>query len=108
MKLKNYGFIAMASGFKPEVHFSILESNDFKMKVVGVENIESAIDAAKRMVRDGIQLIELCGAFDEKQGDKIRASIDYKVPVGVVIHREESIPLKILFPKEYYTLLSRF
>ena len=43
------------------------------------------------MVKEGIQLIELCGGFSPVWAWKIIEAIDYKVPVGVVAYGPESI-----------------
>lgn len=61
------------------------------MKVVGVREPSEGIAAAKDMVAEGIQLIELCGGFSPVWAGKVIEAIDYKVPVGVVAYGPESI-----------------
>ena len=61
------------------------------MKVVGVSKPDDGIEAAKTMVSEGIQLIELCGGFSPVWAGKIIEAIEYKVPVGVVSYGPESI-----------------
>ena len=61
------------------------------MKVVGVQKPEQGIPAAKDMVAEGIQLIELCGGFSPVWAGRIIEAIDCAVPVGVVAYGPESI-----------------
>ena len=71
----------------------------FRMKVVGVRSPEQGIAAAREMVAEGIQLIELCGGFSPVWAGKIIEAIDYAVPVGVVAYGPESISgMARLFP----------
>ena len=63
----------------------------FQMKVVGVADASEGIEAAQQMVREGVQLIELCGGFSPVWAGKIIEAIDYAVPVGVVAYGPESI-----------------
>lgn len=63
----------------------------FSMKVVGVSHPEQGVAAAKGMVDEGIQLIELCGGFSPVWAGKIIEAIEYRVPVGVVAYGPESI-----------------
>jgi hypothetical protein len=64
---------------------------EFSMKVVGVRQPQDGIAAAREMVSEGIQLIELCGGFSPVWAGKIIEAIDYAVPVGVVAYGPESI-----------------
>ena len=60
---------------------------------------EQGIQAAKDMVAEGIELIELCGGFSPVWAGRIIEAIDYAVPVGVVAYGPESITgMHRLFP----------
>lgn len=86
MALKKFGFIVTGDDFVQEQGTS-----QFYMKVVGVKKPEQGIEVAKEMVKEGIQLIELCGGFSPVWTGKIIEAIDYAVPVGVVAYGPESI-----------------
>ncbi|MBL4789375.1 MAG: hypothetical protein JKY60_10110 [Kordiimonadaceae bacterium] len=86
MALKRFGFIVTGDDFE-----KMQGTDKFMMKVVGVSHPEKGIEAAKQMVADGVQLIELCGGFSPVWAGKIIEAIDYKVPVGVVAYGPESI-----------------
>jgi len=86
MALTKFGFIVTGDNF---VQYQGTEK--FSMKVVGVRDPSEGIAAAKEMLREGIQLIELCGGFSPVWAGKIIEAIEYKVPVGVVAYGPESI-----------------
>ncbi len=81
MKLSNYGFIMIDSSYKKEEK-AVLSSEIFKTTVCCVQDIEMACESAKQLVADGVQLIELCGAFKGDMPDQVIKAIDGKVPVG--------------------------
>ena len=86
MALTKFGFIVTGDNF---VQYQGTEK--FSMKVVGVSEPSEGVDAAKQMVQEGIQLIELCGGFSPVWAGKIIEAIEYAVPVGVVAYGPESI-----------------
>jgi hypothetical protein len=86
MALERFGFIVTGDDFEQDQG-----TEAFHMKVVGVSRPEQGIEVAKQMVRDGIQLIELCGGFSPVWAGRIIEAIEYAVPVGVVAYGPESI-----------------
>lgn len=86
MALEKFGFIVTGDNFVQNQG-----TDKFHMKVVGVSHPEEGIQVAIDMVKEGIQLIELCGGFSPVWAGKIIEAIDYKVPVGVVAYGPESI-----------------
>ena len=86
MALTKFGFIVTGDNF---VQYQ--GTPKFSMKVVGVSQPSQGIEAAKEMVAEGIQLIELCGGFSPVWAGKIIEAIEYAVPVGVVSYGPESI-----------------
>lgn len=86
MALSKFGFIVTGDNFE---QYQGTES--FQMKVVGVAKPEQGIEEARKMVKEGIQLIELCGGFSPVWAGKIIEAIEYAVPVGVVAYGPEAI-----------------
>lgn len=86
MALERFGFIVTGDDFE-----QIQGTENFMMKVVGVSHPEKGIAVARKMVEEGIQLIELCGGFSPVWAGKIIEAIEYAVPVGVVAYGPESI-----------------
>ena len=68
------------------------------VKTVGVANLDQACRVAQELAAEGVDCIELCGAFGEAGARKIIAATTNKIPVGFVIHLPEQEPLfKALF-----------
>jgi len=84
MTLNKYGFIVKGPGYDPSYHHARLESPEFMTVVLGVSTSEKAISAAQELVKDGIQLIEICGGFDLETKVRIEKAIGFVIPVGMV------------------------
>lgn len=59
--------------------------------LVQVPTPADALDEAKRLVDDGVELIELCGAFGPVWAARIIEHIDGAVPVGMVAYGPEAV-----------------
>ncbi len=88
MKLSNYGFIMIDPSYTKEEKTS-LSSDVFKTTVCCVQDIEMACESAKILVSEGVQLIELCGAFKKGMPEQVIEAIEGKVPVGHMEYTEE-------------------
>ena len=55
-------------------------------QIIGVSNIEEACREAKQLQREGIDCIEVCGAFGEKGVEAVIQATDNQIPVGYVVH----------------------
>lgn len=95
MALEKFGFIVVGDKFE-----QLQGTDDFQMKVVGIQKPQEAIEVAKDMVQEGIQIIELCGAFGPMWTAKVIEATENKVPVGTVTYGPESMPglFKVLAP----------
>ncbi len=58
-------------------------------QMIGVANIQEASMVAKKLYEDGIDCIELCGAFTVHDTRKIIEATKHKIPVGYSIHLPE-------------------
>lgn len=58
-------------------------------QIIGVSNLEEACAAAKTLAANGVDCIELCGAFGESGAKKIIEATKHKIPIGYVIHLPE-------------------
>lgn len=91
MALQRFGFIVMGPGYDPAQHSATLASPLITTTVVGVPSQEHALAVARQMVRDGIQLIELCGGFGPIWTARVLEAIEHKIPVGSVSYGPEAI-----------------
>jgi hypothetical protein len=92
MALKYWAYIFVSPGFDAKQHVSMMESKDCRCKIVGIDikHREHAIEVAKELVNEGVQLIEVCGAFGPLWIAKISEAIQGKVPVGGVFYGPEA------------------
>ena len=58
-------------------------------QIVGVANIEEACTVAKKLQKEGIGCIELCGAFGEVGAKAIIEATENKLPIGYITHLPE-------------------
>lgn len=82
-----FAYIIMGK-FEHNKDKSSIGNRDFA-EIIGVSNLADAIEVAKELVKNGIDCIELCGAFGENGARKIIEAINNKVPVGFVTHLPE-------------------
>lgn len=97
MNLKNYGFIVLAPQYEPGLQHAALENQCFRTEIVGVCSIEAAIDAARSLIAQGVQLIELCGGFGDDNAQQVISALNTEVPIGYVnFSRAEQEKLALL------------
>lgn len=80
----NFVFIFKSEGCDHEKHNAIIETPSCKTTVFGAETIEETCEIAKKVVREGCHLIELCGDYGPELAKQVIQAIDGAVPVGYV------------------------
>lgn len=58
-------------------------------RIIGVKNLDEAADVARRLKNEGVDCIELCGAFSQSGARKIIEATGNEIPVGYVTHLPE-------------------
>ena len=91
MALTNFGFIVRGAGLDPARDVQVMKTSLFKMTTIGISRPDQGLEAAQRLVADGAQLIELCGAFGPVWTAKIIEAIDDAVPIGSVAYGPEAV-----------------
>ncbi len=91
MALNKFGFIVTGGQLDPRIHRHVMKSPVFEMISVGVSTASQGVEVAQELVKEGVQLIELCGGFGPRWTARVIDAIDGKVPVGSVGYGPESI-----------------
>lgn len=65
------------------------EIHNGTVQIIGVASIEAAIKVARKLQNEGVDCIELCGAFGEDGARKIIEATENKLPIGYITHLKE-------------------
>lgn len=88
MSLTRFGFIVVGAQLDA---WQELTSPSFTMITAGVAKVDLAPASAVRLVAEGVQLIELCGAFGPVWTARVIEAIEARVPVGAVGYGPEAL-----------------
>ncbi|WP_028921588.1 DUF6506 family protein [Pseudonocardia acaciae] len=86
--LHRWGFVYLSPGTDPTR--TVADSGDRVAVLVGVPTVEDAPAAARALVTEGAQLVELCGGFGPVHTARVIEAIDDAVPVGAVSYGPEA------------------
>ena len=93
-----YAFIIMGD-FDIETDKASIHQNT--AQIIGVSSVDQACIVAKQLYDDGVDCIELCGAFGEGGANKVIDATENKIPVGYVVHLDKQNALyEKLFAKD--------
>ncbi|MGF1770421.1 DUF6506 family protein [Enterovibrio makurazakiensis] len=87
--ISRYGFIIKSPDYQNDQHRSVIESPLFRSEILGVSSDEEAINAARQLITNGAQVVELCGGFGQESAEKIIARLDSDIPIGYVGFSEQ-------------------
>lgn len=77
-------FLGAAEGCNPDEESKIVETPDGGCITVPVHDYEQAVDVCKKLAKEGVKAIELCGGFGHVGTAKIVEAVGGKTPVGVI------------------------
>ncbi|MDY3007378.1 hypothetical protein HV819_05470 [Anaerococcus sp. AGMB00486] len=91
-----FAYIIMGP-FDPIVDRKCIGKNN-NAQIIGVRNLEMAKDIAIKLKKEDIDVIELCGAFEERGAKEIIKATNNEIPIGFVSHfKEQDDMFKKLF-----------
>jgi hypothetical protein len=92
MALKYWAYIFLSPGFDPHKHETTLESSQTKVKFVGIDmkKKNEVLKIAKELLKEGVQMIELCGGFGPIWVAKVLEELHHAIPVGSVMYGPEA------------------
>lgn len=97
--MQKWGFIYTLGDPEGTVRRDVIGSEACELICVGVPSVEGAADAARDLLASGVELIELCGAFEAEGLAAVKAAVEGKVPAGAVFYGGDAAQgLHRLFP----------
>lgn len=60
--------------------------NNSMAQIIGVKTLDEAVEIAIKLQKEGVNCIELCGAFGETGAKRIIDATNNKIPIGYVTH----------------------
>ncbi|PWU08043.1 MAG: hypothetical protein C5B47_05260 [Verrucomicrobia bacterium] len=92
MALKKWAYLYLSPGFSPEKNTTISSSNQCEFIAVGFDfaSKQDVIEIVRRLIADGVQMIELCGGFGPLWVAKVSEAINGIVPVGSTAYGPEA------------------
>jgi predicted polyphosphate/ATP-dependent NAD kinase len=91
MALTKFGFLVTGNGFNPARDVQLMQTAQFTMIIIGCATAADGPAAARQLVAEGVQLIELCGGFGPIWTARIIDAIGDAVPIGAVAYGPETI-----------------
>ncbi|MFI0787461.1 DUF6506 family protein [Streptomyces lydicus] len=91
MALTHWGFIYTAAGSAAGGEVYVVDTGRCRTVLVGVGRAEEGVEVARRLVEEGVQLIELCGGFGPVWAGRVIEAIGGAVPVGTVGYGPEAV-----------------
>ncbi len=88
--MKKWGFIYTLGDTTAEPRIDTVGSPACTLVCVGVPSVADAAGAARSLIADGVELIELCGAFSAVGLAEVTAAAAGQVPVGAVFYGGEA------------------
>lgn len=92
-----FAFLIMGN-FDMKMDRATIHGGDVQM--IGVSDMQEAVAVAKQLREEGIECIELCGAFGAEGAKRIIEITENRIPVGYVTHLPEQDEIyKAVFSK---------
>lgn len=87
-----WGFVYTLGDVTSQPRRDVLGSTSCQLICIGIPTPEDAADAAKELLQEGVELIELCGAFAAPGLASVLAEVGDRVPVGAVFYGGDAAP----------------
>ncbi len=102
-KLTSFTYIFLGPKLDPKRDRAQIKTPLYTFTAVGIsfDHKEEVIEVAKEMVKEGAQMIELCGGFGPLWIAKVSEAIDFHVPVGSVAYGPEARKPLLDLTKDY-------
>lgn len=79
-----FAFLIMGAHFSAESDSAAIHNGE--ARIIGVASVDEACTVAIRLKEEGIDCIELCGAFGPEGALRVVEAVRNTVPVGYAVH----------------------
>lgn len=86
-----YAFLLNSETLTPENYYGAFETDDFQVNIYGVNSMDLACETAKKIVESGVELIDLCGDFDEEKSNQIKAYTGQEFDIAYAKYSDEEM-----------------
>lgn len=86
---KKFAFLLMGEHYNPQEHITCFETQNQISYIFTVRNFEEACEKLSFLENEGVGAIELCGAFGEKNAQRMIELTNNKIAIGYVTHKPE-------------------
>ena len=92
MKFNNFAYIFLGPNLDPKQHRAEIKTDKLTFSTIGLafDKKELVIDIAKELIKNGAQMIELCGGFGPLWIAKIHEATKGEIPIGSVAYGPEA------------------
>ena len=88
--MRKWGFIYTLGDSSADARWDRVGKAACELVCVGVASVDDAPAAARELIDDGVELIELCGAFGGPGLAAVLGAVAGRVPVGAVFYGGEA------------------
>ena len=86
---KKFACVFMGSGYLPDVHKAQFETPSGITFIFTVRDFQEACDLLLSLQKEGVGVVELCGAFGEENAQKLIELTNNTIAIGYVVHKPE-------------------
>lgn len=82
-------FIANSENQNPKTYSLQYENPDFQLQMVAVSGMDMTKETLLGFVREGFDLVDLCGDFTQEMAEALRLATDNQIRVSAAVYSEE-------------------
>ena len=105
MSALRFAYLLLGPGYSAQTQRADFESAAMQAALYGVGSVDEACALARTLAENGVQCIELCGAFGEAGAERIIAATGGEVAVGYSVHllRQDALFDRLFGPSDDHT-----
>lgn len=89
--MKKYAMMLMNPLFQPQEDTAYFRTGNIENYILTVRNEEEALEKVEELVKEGIGVLEVCGAFGQEMAHKMRQVSQGKLCIGYVVYEPDQM-----------------